>query len=639
MSSVNSDLQIEYQGSVLTLEDLEGKPSTEVVEILTVALEGLSDDQRAEYIEGLGELGEEIEESIYLHMEEIEEEMKEYDEDGDEFFLSKLEDKIEYDEELLKLIDDFDDYVEEANNHIDFFTQTVTSNTTVEWNTDDSNEVAEGDIVKIEVEGGDNGEGLGLDTEEGEESLPEYSVNVTVNIGDDKIQDMYYNEATNTITCTILTEEGVTFDLELIGPAQFTFNGVDYIDTNKLSSLHDDALMMCFDGTDRFYNYVYGFDSAEAAGMTEIGSETLDALPADIESINEILAASYTDDSGEMRAALSSYDQEVLEDMLLQILSTDVYQTESSITMAQAWEEIWELTSDLSDERKNAVFGALQLILAKHDSANYSVVFYEGIQGKLTEINEYNKYAEGIDNEDDALDAFSKAVTMVMNNFSAAAMTPSATMDQEGWTDYDETMIAVDFLDDNFTELALAEAKSDLETEAVENPMVTFDNCYDKIENTLMDYFYDSIPAELRAYYESWAPAFGMSDREVRRQAMAEYYTDTVWDEMLGYFDSLFSILTSNSPMTKEAMQNDIESFIGSISYNYQDDVASVFMMLLNDTQNELFKTLVDPSDLDATDDNNWAVRMWDTFINNGNKEAACMDDVKALFLSEDVIL
>ena len=219
---------------------------------------------------------------------------------------------------------------------------------------------------------------------------------------------------------------------------------------------------------------------------------------------------------------------------------------------------------------------------------------------------------------------------MIANN--AIGTTPSMTIEQNGWVDYEENMLALNFLGDNFSELATAEAVSDQVTESEENPLVSFDlGCFpsgDDLDSAIVEYIYSQLSDALIAPMVN----AGYSHRRI----VKECSYDINFDNLVGYFESLFNTLSANSPMTKEAMQADIENFIGSIAYNYQDDFAALFMVILNDCEPSLFDTLVEPTELG--EETEWAARIWNTFINNGKKDPYNKKEVKNLLQEQGLV-
>jgi len=620
--SVNTDLNL----GKLDLSELEGKSHEQIVDILADELKGLSESEREEYVEGLSGLLEEIEESLYLEMDELEEEIKGEDVD---FLKEKSERKLEDLEELLECLEDYDDCVGDATTRLDFYNQEHTANTTIDWNTNSDNQVEDGDVITVEVP---NGAGItGLTSEDDEvTALPEFSVDLTINMGNDKVTSVEYDSSTQTTTYHILTKDGVNFDLVIDGAAKQTIMGNAWINPSLLNSLSDDYLKMAYDNNKSLFHYVNGFDSESVVSTTEAGIEVLENFETD-------LAELYT-----MREiADGSIDATTLKSILLTIYGSDLFIPESEISLTEAMEDIKELLADFDEEDRLALVGALSYTIAQNDSENYALIFNESVTEYFREVFSFRKYAGETEQLDHNYSDFEKAMWLVFEEMATGG-TGMETLLAE-WNTTTATFSTLSFIKENMTVISVDEAYADQIEESESNPIIEFNNTLgDDLKSRTLDLFYQSVSKSDRDRLEE----YGYSKREI----VDSYFSDTKFDTLFSHIEKLFQNLEDKGRMTVKDMQDAIRTYMSGLPNGYYwDDFASVALCLIKESDPTCFSALAKPQDPDAKISaegeykyeyaEGWIEHFYHEIITNGGKKAAAVYVLKDYLIDEGHIL
>lgn len=586
--------------STVDLESLVGKSNEEILETLRTAMEGMDAEERTTFLEQLPEELGDITDSLYAKIDGLEEDINALEDD--EYMKEKYEEDISELEELVDLADEFESLATEVNTDItgteEFYTREVTGSTTVDY----SGQVKEGDVITCNIA---DIATTAMFEDEDSTGLTQYASTITINCGEDQVSLLSYTQSPESATFSVTTKEGITFHIVANGLGNIVFNGQGYTTADALKSWPEDLLKRSYDGTKNMFNNVYGFESEEVVATTEIGEEFVEGFDADMTALNELLNSSYpiSLSSGDPRDSLSPEDQALIKETMLSILGSDLYITDSDISIAEVWEELLSQIHSKDPLIKNAIMCSLVYLVGKYASDKYNDIFTTNITSTLTESLNYLDNLPNDSNDGEnamSADAFTKMALIINNQYTTAPAYASVDALLANYTNYEENVVVLDFIKQQLPNIAVDSELAQQEASTVSNPLygtttdfVSAMNTYitdasEKYAEKAADHHGDSIKQNLDGDYDAAQESIGEFSEDIERQSASKALTELM--------TQISELISEDGQIRLGNLRDLVTSYLGALDPTIKDDATSLFMCMLFSVDYNLARTLCNDS-------------------------------------------
>lgn len=589
-------MSIRFDGNLgignIDVRDLIGLSDDEIRERFKESLRGLNEADLSEFMDELKTKLADIEKELHRLQDGFEDELDDAQDSGSIRAEVKAELRLKELDEILGELDGMDELAGDVVDRNLRLNRETSENEYFSYNTGGMDDLENGETVTITATGTPNNQAQqGIFGTEDPEA-PQQDINddgvidandaaapdpsdlgqivfININAGD-KIS--LVSEAGGETKFKIATADGKVHYLVVKGNATLMLNGSNYANLADLQAWSDALLKRTYEnnGSKSFYNNIHA-DEIAAAGTPVAEAIIPDSISANYASIvaeaNALIQeavslrahSTYTYDA----AKLTTQDQQTLQKMIEALYSSNAINPASSKTIEQAWSEISGLLAGKSNAKESSLMGALTLLLAKHDYANFQTFMAYGSPMVQSSLN----WASRTTSTSDSVNAFEKFIHLILNpEYFSTIISGDPGEDAKAWGHYADLMGVVDPAQAAVAEEGHAQASTDAAQQSFLNVNFPADELTD-----------------VKAAITNGANVIANNMQErgfTATDASAIKDLKTLFDD----------IRTASS---LEEMQDKIRAYFGELDgTNQQDDLASLFVIFTHNFTPTLAQSL-----------------------------------------------